>query len=167
MVTSWHTDMATAVLAKAARVRPASVPNNIDGDTIRDWAECIAMMGLPEINDLWREAMTQWAIGSPPDRMFTPYDLRVTVERARDRWRDDPALQGRIFEWRYARRRQELTDRHGPDAAEKVLEGLRFQWELDADGRHTPGINTPRQVTGPTDDQRAALHGMTITGTDD
>ncbi|MEY8565166.1 hypothetical protein AALF15_01160 [Corynebacteriaceae bacterium 7-707] len=166
-MTEWHTDMATAVLAKAARVRPASVPNNIDGETIRDWAECIEMMGLPEINDLWKEALTRWAMMAPPDKMFTPYDLRVTVEQTRDRWRDDPALKVRIFEWRYARRRSELIEKYGPEGAEMVLEGLRWQWELDENGRHSPGINSPREVTGPTDEQRAAIRGLKVTGTDD
>lgn len=164
MVTPWHTDMATAVLAKAARVRPASVPNNIDGDTIRDWAECIEMMGLPEISKLWREAMTRWAMTAPPDKMFTPYDLRVTVEQTRDRWRDDPALRGQIFEWRYGRRKRELTERYGAEAAEKVLEGLRFQWELTEDGLHYPGAQFPPVAVGPTDEQRAALHELKVAG---
>lgn len=93
--------MATAVLAKAARMRPGSVPNNIDANVIRDWAEAIAMMSRPKITDLWKEAVTRWSLDEPNDRMFTPYSLRLAVDDTLDRWHHDSTRNDELQWYQY------------------------------------------------------------------
>lgn len=148
MISSWHTDMATAVLAKAARVRPASVPNNIDAETIRDWAECLALMQVPQINDLWREAMAFWAVGEPNDRMFTPYSLRLALERTVAVWESDAARRDELQWYRYRRVKARVEAGELPEGTE-----VGYEPESLRQGRM-------ETITGPSQEQRAALRGL-------
>lgn len=155
MVSDFAIKIASNVLAKAAQLRPASVPNNVDEGVIRSWAECIDMMHRPQIVDLWKEAVTRWAMNGPDDRMFTPYALKCSVTETVAAWESDPGRRDEIETYRYERIRRRVAAGELPPGTET---GYEPQSVREA---------RVRTAVPPTGDQRAALHGVKVAGSDD
>lgn len=145
MVSEWAVGMAGAVLAKAATLRPASVPNDITEEVVTAWAECVDMMQRPKITDLWKEAVTRWAL-SAPDGMFTPYALRCAVDEMLEVWRHDPQRADELDRYRY-----------------ELVCGRVRRGELPPgteDGYRPASMTTTRQVSAPEDAQKTSIDAL-------
>lgn len=112
MASDWAQVMAPAILAKASSLRRGSVPNGLDDAAVAEWAECLDMIHAPRVNAMWAEAVRDWALNEPNDRMFTPYSLKQAVIRARDRWEQDQSKRAEL-ERRREVRREERDQRIG------------------------------------------------------
>lgn len=130
MASSWAQVIASAVLSKASVLRPGSIPNSLDDDGVAEWAECIDMMSLPQIDELWAEAVRDWAINEPNDRMFTPWSLKRAVIRVRDRWEGDLSKRRALTAYREAQveRKHELWNQRHREGV-SMLDGSPRQIE--------------------------------------
>lgn len=106
MASDWAQVMAPAILAKASSLRRGSVPNGLDDAAVAEWAECLDMISAPRVNAMWAEAVRDWALNEPNDRMFTPYSLKQAVIRARDRWEQDKSKRAELDRRREIRREE-------------------------------------------------------------
>ena len=145
MVSEWAVGMAGAVLAKAATLRPASVPNDLTEEVVTAWAECVDMMQRPKITDLWKEAVTRWAM-SAPDGMFTPYALRCSVDEMLEVWRHDPKRCDELDRYRYEMVRGRVQRGELPPGTE--------------DGYLPDSMTGDRQVTGPSDGRKTRIDAL-------
>lgn len=146
MASRWSQVMAGAVLSKAAALRPSAVPNDITDDVIAEWAECLDLIEAPRVNEMWAEAVRDWALNEPNDRMFTPWSLKQAVMRVRRRWDQDPEKAKALNAWRYRRRESSLrASGLSGEVAEGVLGQLR------------QSMNVPYPATVP----HALAHGAT------
>lgn len=143
MAEQWSTMMAGSILAKAATLRPGSVPNNITEDVITAWAEAVEMMDRPKITDLWKEAVTRWSVDEPNDRMFTPYSLRMAVDRTLDRWHHDPKLHDELEWYQYRNVKAKVDAGRLPAGTE--------------DGYLPKSAEQAREVVPPTADQQRSI----------
>lgn len=136
MASEWAQVMAPAILSKASSLRRGSVPNGIDEDAVKEWAECLDLIDAPRVNEMWAEAVRDWAVNEPNDRMFTPYSLKQAVLRARQRWDNDPDRAPVLNEWRYRKRVASLESSGvAPDVVEGMLGQVRQNLNLDDSGK--------------------------------
>lgn len=124
--------IAEAVLRSLKAIAPQSVPALPDErhgpatnhPSVQAWAEALSHVPLPP--QIWRDAVTWWAINESSDRMIKPADLKRAAYAVRDDWNTDPEKRPLLERWRDQRMVQRYREL-GLDPAEAPTHAIEQQ----------------------------------------